>query len=150
MKQLELALRIAVEAHAGQVDKAGQPYAFHPIRVALRLTSEDEQIVALLHDVVEDCAGWTFDRVALQGFAPHIIEALRSVTKPPDADLSEERVYMAFIRGAAANPIGRAVKRADLEDNMDMSRIACPTARDHARIEKYRRALVVLDSRIRD
>lgn len=142
---LEHALRIAVEAHAGQVDKAGQPYAFHPIRVSLRLASEDERIVALLHDVVEDCEGWSFERLAGLGFAPHLLEALRSVTKERDADLSDEAEYMAFIRRAAANPIGRAVKRADLEDNMDLRRIAQPTAKDRARIEKYRRALQVLD-----
>jgi (p)ppGpp synthase/HD superfamily hydrolase len=145
MNMVQQALQIAVEAHAGQVDKAGQPYAFHPIRMALRLRSDDERVVALLHDVVEDCPGWTFERLAALGFSPHIIEALRSVTKDAGADLSDESSYMAFIRRAGANPIGRAVKRADLEDNMDLSRIAAPTARDHARIEKYRRAVAVLD-----
>lgn len=138
--------RIAVEAHAGQVDKAGQPYAIHPIRIALRLQSNDERIVALLHDVVEDCPGWSFERLSQMGFQEHIIAALRSVTKDPNADLSDESIYMKFIERAAANPKGRAVKRADLEDNMDLSRIEVPTARDYQRIEKYRRALLLLDT----
>lgn len=146
MGTLEQSLKIAVEAHTGQVDMAGQPYVFHPIRMALRLDDEDEKIVALLHDVVEDCKGWTFDRIAAHGFEPHIVEALQSVTKDIGSDLSDEQVYMDFIRRAAANPIGIAVKRADLMDNLDVSRITQPTERDYDRIAKYRRALEILDA----
>ena len=55
--------------------------------------------------------------------------------------------YMAFIGRAGANSIGRRVKRADLRDNMDLSRIAKPTERDFARIEKYRAALAQLEKK---
>jgi hypothetical protein len=48
--------------------------------------------------------------------------------------------YEDFIRRAARNPIARLVKLADLEDNMDLSRIAQPTARDYARLKKYKAA----------
>ena len=51
---LEKALRIAVEAHAGQVDKAGKPYIFHPLRVCARCFTDEERLVALLHDIIED------------------------------------------------------------------------------------------------
>jgi (p)ppGpp synthase/HD superfamily hydrolase len=132
---LERAIVIAAEAHAGQVDKAGAPYVLHPLRMMLRLSSNDERIVALLHDVCEDCPGWTFDRLRGEGFADHIIEALRSVTKRDGED------YEAFVRRAAGNPIGRSVKLADLHDNCDLSRIAAPSERDLQRIEKYRRAI---------
>jgi hypothetical protein len=60
------------------------------------------------------------------------------VTKREDED------YEAFVRRAAANPIGRRVKLADLEDNCDISRIPEPTARDYERIEKYRRAIKLI------
>ena len=49
--------------------------------------------------------------------------------------------YDAFVARAAADPIGRRVKLADLEDNSDPSRIANPTDRDRARQEKYQRAI---------
>lgn len=51
--QLEKALEIALKAHRGQVDKGGKPYILHPLAVMMRMETEEEQIVALLHDVVE-------------------------------------------------------------------------------------------------
>lgn len=51
---LEKAIALAASAHAGQVDKAGAPYIFHPIRVASTFSDETLQTVAVLHDVVED------------------------------------------------------------------------------------------------
>ncbi len=141
MSTLERAIAIAAEAHAGQVDKAGAPYVLHPLRMMLQLAARDEQIVAVLHDVCEDCPGWTMDRLRGEGFAEHIIRALESVTKRDGED------YDAFVRRAAADPIGIRVKLADLKDNCDLSRIAAPTARDFERIEKYRRAIDLIKLR---
>lgn len=135
MGTLERAISIAAEAHAGQVDKAGAPYVLHPLRMMLRMSSSDERIVAVLHDVCEDCPGWTFERLREEGFSDDIVEALGSVTKRDGED------YEAFVRRAAANSIGRSVKLADLHDNCDLSRIAEPSERDFQRIEKYRRAI---------
>jgi hypothetical protein len=101
----------------------------------LSVSSTDERIVAVLHDVCEDCPGWTFDRLRKEGFPDHIIEALMSVTKRNGED------YEDFVRRAAANPIGRRVKLADMQDNSDLSRIAAPSERDLQRIDKYRRAI---------
>lgn len=141
MSTFETALRIAAEAHEGQTDKGGEPYVLHPMRMALSLRSKEERIVALLHDIVEDCPGWTFEKIASFGFGPEIIDALKAVTKDPQANLANQDQYMAFIARAAANPIGRAVKLADLRDNCDLSRIAEPKDRDLSRIEKYKRAI---------
>jgi (p)ppGpp synthase/HD superfamily hydrolase len=138
MSTLERAIAIAAEAHAGQIDKAGAPYVLHPLRMMLRVPSIDERIVAVLHDVCEDCPGWTFDRLRAEGFADHIIVALDSVTKRDGED------YEDFVKRAAANPIGRSVKLADLHDNSDLSRITAPSERDLQRIEKYRRAIVLI------
>lgn len=137
MSTLERALVIAAEAHAGQVDKAGQPYILHPLRVMLRLSGADERVVAVLHDVVEDTP-WTFPRLRAEGFSEAVLAGLDAVTK------RRGEAYEDFIRRAASDPIGRRVKRADLEDNLDPTRLAHPTARDRARFEKYRRALVIL------
>ena len=136
---LERAIQIAVEAHAGQIDKANEPYILHPLRVMFDVQGEDARIVAVLHDVVEDCEGWSLGRLKDEGFSPAVLEALETVTKRDD-----DEDYMAFIKRAGANEIGRRVKMADLIDNMDMSRIAAPTERDHQRIAKYERALAYL------
>ena len=138
MSTLERAIIIAAEGHRGRKDKAGSPYILHPLRMMLRLSSPDERIVAVLHDVCEDCPGWTFDRLRDEGFSDEIIAALDAVTK------REGEEYEDFVRRAAANPIGRNVKLADLADNCDLSRIAEPTEVDYQRIEKYQRAIKLI------
>lgn len=153
---LQRAIEIAVEAHKGQVDKAGSLYVLHPLRVMMSLDTDDEKIVGVLHDVVEDCKGWTWDRLRSEGFSDKIIDALLSVSKTPEEEAefkglkatgSEDAVrhhYLTFIKRAAANELGRKVKMADIEDNLDVSRIADPTADDKLRIERYRIALDAL------
>jgi len=144
MATIERAIAIAAEAHAGQNDKGGAPYVFHPLRVMLTLNTADEQIVGVLHDVVEDCDGWTFDRLRGEGFSETIIEALRSVTK--DSDDKSWETYKAFVRRAASNAIGRKVKLADLRDNCDLRRIPTPTDKDYDRIAKYKRAIELIEA----
>ncbi len=139
MSTLERAIAIAAEAHAGQVDKAGAPYILHPLRVMMALSTPEERMVAVLHDVCEDCPGWDFDRLRAEGFPEAVIAGLQAVTRREGED------YESFVRRAARHPIGRRVKRADLADNSDLSRIAEPTEKDRARAEKYRRAIAALE-----
>ncbi|WP_434707487.1 HD domain-containing protein [Pseudomonas sp. R1-1] len=134
---LERAIAIAATAHAGQVDKGGAPYILHPLKVMLRMTTLEERIVAVLHDVVEDC-GVSLDDLREEGFSNDVLSAIESVTKVPGES------YEDFVNRAAQNPIGRAVKLADLEENSDISRIASPGWEDLERIEKYRRAIARL------
>ena len=115
-------------------------YVLHPLRVMLGVKTEAERIVAVLHDVVEDCEGWSFDRLIGEGFAPEIIDGLKSVTN------IEGEAYEDFVKRAAANPIGRRVKLSDLTDNSDLSRIATPTAKDHERLARYQRAIAYIQS----
>ena len=137
MSTLERAIEIAAKAHEGQTDKAGAPYILHPLRMMLRLSTTDERIAAVLHDVVEDC-GVSLDTLRAQGFSETVIQAIDSVTKRPVES------YEAFVLRAASHPLGRRVKLADLEDNSDLSRIANPTADDLKRTEKYRRAIEII------
>src|SRR4051812_31424399 len=118
MSTLERAIAIAAEAHAGQVDKAGAPYILHPLRVMLSVETTDERIVAVLHDVVEDCPGWTAERLRDEGFSTAVLRGVDAVTK------RDGESYESFVVRAAADPLGRAVKIADLRDNMDLRRIA--------------------------
>jgi hypothetical protein len=83
----------------------------------------------VLHDVLKDCTDWTFERLETEGFSQAVMEALQLVTKIEGED------YDDFVRRAAGNPISRAVKMADLEDNMDLSRIADVTTKTIERIE---------------
>jgi (p)ppGpp synthase/HD superfamily hydrolase len=131
---LERAIAIAATAHAGQVDKGGAPYILHPLKVMLRMSTLEERIVAVLHDVVEDC-DISLEDLRQEGFSEEVLTAIESVTKVPDES------YEDFVERAAQNPIGRVVKLADLEENSDLSRIASPSWEDLERIEKYRRAI---------
>lgn len=131
---LERAIAIAATAHVGQVDKGGAPYILHPLKVMLRMNSLEERIVAVLHDVVEDC-GISLDDLRKEGFSEDVLSAIESVTKVPGES------YEDFVERAAQNPIGRVVKLADLEENSDLSRIPSPSWVDLERIEKYRRAI---------
>ncbi|MEI6820535.1 MAG: GTP pyrophosphokinase [Bacteroidota bacterium] len=137
---LEQAIIIAAEAHKKQVDKSGKPYILHPIRVMLNVETKDEMICAVLHDVIEDSKVKPKDLLE-KGFTLEIIEAILSVTKNPD-----DKDYFDFIERAKKNPIGRKVKIADLNDNLDISRIDNPKENDYERMEKYRKALLLLET----
>ena len=130
---LEDAIILAVQAHAGQVDKCGQPYILHPIRVMLRLKDPTARIVAILHDVVEDTTV-TLNDLRRGGFPAEVVEAVELVSRV------EDESYEEFIERLAPNPIARAVKLADLEDNMDLSRLPDITERTRERMERYRKA----------
>jgi (p)ppGpp synthase/HD superfamily hydrolase len=141
---LERAIEIAVQAHAGVTDKAGSPYVLHPLRVMLSMDSDVARITAVLHDVLEDCKDWTADRLKAEGFGPEILDALDSVTQRADEEpfagaSNDEKLagYLRFVRRAGAHPIGRLVKRADLEDNLDVRRLKVVTEKDAQRISRY-------------
>lgn len=137
MATLERAITIAAEAHAGQRDKAGEAYILHPLRVMLRVGSTEERICAVLHDVVKD-SSITLSDLAAAGFGADIVAAVDALTKRP----GESRLEAAA--RAAAHPIARVVKLADNAENMDLSRIENPGARDFERVEEYRRVRDVL------
>lgn len=140
MGDLNRAIEIAVSAHAGQLDRAGQPYILHPLRVMLAMSSNAQRIVAVLHDVVEDSPLWGIARLEAERFDPEIIEAIRCLTK-----LDGEPYFASFIPRCADNPLARAVKIADIFDNANEARLSLlpgPVA-EHFRT-KYSRALAEL------
>ena len=129
----DLALRIAIKAHEGQKDKSGREYIMHPISVSQRCKDPRAKIVALLHDTIED-TDVTTDFLRSQGFPEEIIDGVLSVTKQEGED------YDTFVCRAAQNPIGKDVKLADLEDNMDIRRLKEISDEDVERLRKYLRA----------
>ena len=133
------AIETAAKAHDGQADKAGQPYIYHPLRVMLYAEgAENVKCAAALHDVMED-SDITEKDLREMGFSEDIITALRLLTRREGQD------YFEYVKNLKSNPIAKAVKLADLKDNMDMSRIKEPTERDLMRLEKYKKARALLE-----
>jgi hypothetical protein len=134
------ALRIAVKAHRGQREGNGLPYVWHPIRIMLKMRTNDERIVALLHDVVEHTE-WTFNDLRKKGFRGRIVQAVEQLTKRPG------EAYDDYIARVRPHPLARAVKIGDLRDNLAQCLGPRPTADDRRRIAKYRKALRTLGKR---
>jgi len=133
MPTLEDAIALAVEAHRGQRDKAGQAYILHPLRVMMRLETEPERMAAILHDVVEDTP-YTLERLRELGYPQEVLGALDCLTK------REGESYEAFIERVRPHPLARRVKLADLEDNMDVRRLLAVGPRESERLARYRAA----------
>ncbi len=143
------AVRIAATVHENQRDKNGAAYILHPLRLLLRATTPEAQVVAVLHDVIEDDENpnqadrWTPAKLRAAGFSPIVTDALDLVTKRPDE--TGETGYAAFIEriAAAVGPAGiiaRQVKLLDLEDNLNLLRLTDLTDTDIARLRRYRHA----------
>ena len=132
------AMKLCYEAHKGQVDKSGLPYVFHPAHVAEQMTDEATTIVALLHDVVED-TDYTLEDLAAEGFGKDILEAVALMTHEDDVP------YLDYVTKLKGNPIARAVKLADLAHNSDLSRIGEVDDETKQRLEKYKKAIALLN-----
>ncbi len=126
---LELAEEIATKAHAGQLDKAGVPYIYHPRTVSSYCESIYAKIVGWLHDVIED-TDVTIEDLRSRGFDEFLLEALDCVTKPKQG--YDEKMYYKRIK---ENELAKEVKLADLKHNSDMSRI--PSGISEAEYKKW-------------
>lgn len=140
--RLAFAQVLSKYAHAGQVDKAGKSYYLHPLAVSEKVESTDEKIVALLHDVLED----TFVNITTirNLFGPEIGNAVRAISR------MEGEPYDDFIERLSKNELAKRVKMADLEHNMDLSRLPVVTDRDKRRFVKYKKALHFLQTGVWD
>jgi len=136
---LSLAIKVATEAHKGQLDKGGNPYILHPQAVAALLENTENKIVAYLHDVIED-TDVTLDELEKLGFTYRIVNSVRILTKSKDIS------YDDYLKSVKKDSNAWHVKMADIRHNMDISRIPEPTAKDFSRIEKYKKALAFLES----
>jgi (p)ppGpp synthase/HD superfamily hydrolase len=137
MNNLDVAIAFACKVHAGQVDKSGQPYILHPLRLMLKFEDEDERIVSVLHDVVED--GYvSFNELRGLGLCESIIEAIDCLSKRPG-----ER-YDDFIQRLSSNKLAKRVKIEDIRDNLDITRLCSFGDEDFIRTVKYHKALQYL------
>lgn len=136
-KLLSRAIILATELHEGQVDKGGNPYILHPLRVMTNVKSLEGKIVAVLHDTIED-TDITVEDLIFKGFTGDIVEAVELLSKPKQED------YIKYIKRIKENSLAREVKIADLQDNMDLSRLKEITEKDLKRVEKYKKAYNIL------
>jgi hypothetical protein len=136
---LDDAIRIAREAHADQVDKSGNPYIYHPLRVMAKVKGPHAQMAAVLHDVIEDTEV-TAEDLKAAGCPDEVIESVVALSKAPGEAMP------VYLRRVAANPVAVLVKRADIGDNTDPARMAKldPEIQNRLR-EKYAEAIRVLD-----
>jgi (p)ppGpp synthase/HD superfamily hydrolase len=114
---VDMARKVASEAHDGQTDKTGQPYVSHCERVADRVQGAKEKTVGLLHDVVEKCDGWHFDRLRQLGFSDDVVDAIDALTHR-HGETDDQ-----FVIRAVANKLACPVKIADLHDNLQQANI---------------------------
>ena len=134
------ALKLAFDAHKDQLDKSGLPYVFHPFHLAEQMETEDETVVALLHDVVEDTK-YTFDDIRAMGFSEKVIEALTLLTH------DDAEPYLEYVARLRDNALARKVKLADLRHNSDLTRLDVIDERALMRVRKYAEAIRVLTER---
>jgi (p)ppGpp synthase/HD superfamily hydrolase len=133
MPTIEDAIVFATEAHRGQVDRAGNPYILHPLRLMCNVNSDTERFIALLHDVIED-TDYTVDDLRQRGYSEEIVEAVDCLTRRND------ETYEEFIQRIKPNPLARRVKLADLRDNMDIRRLGLLQDKDLERLQRYQNA----------
>ena len=132
------AMVVSYGLHSGMFDRGGFPYFAHPLHVAEQMTTEDSTVAALLHDVVED-TDFTLDDLARLGFKKEVLDALALLTHDPDVP------YLEYVAKLKSNRIAREVKLADLRHNSDISRLPKVTAADLKRLEKYKKAIALLE-----
>jgi len=128
---LEKAIGFAWTKHKEQLDKQGVPYILHPLAVMEKMTTIDEKIVAVLHDVVEDTDA-TYEDLQLLGLNDTIVYAVMCITHLP----GERRTI--YIDRVLTSPLATAVKREDLIHNKSSGRIdALPREESERLTMKY-------------
>lgn len=137
---LAKAIQIAVNAHEGQVDRSGEPYIQHPLRLMNNVQTIEEKIVAILHDVIEDTTITSAD-LREAGIPDELIVEIQALTHDPKIE------YDAYVKKIAEHKIARNVKIADLKDNMDITRLNSITDKDIDRLKKYHRNYVYLKNK---
>ena len=134
---VKAAMKLCFEAHANQLDRSGIPYVNHPLHLAEQMDTEDEIVVALLHDVMEDTS-FTAEDLRAIGVSDTAMEALLQLTH------DDAVPYMDYVRNLKDNPLARKVKLADLRHNSQITRLDEITERDRARVRKYTQAREIL------
>jgi (p)ppGpp synthase/HD superfamily hydrolase len=139
------AVLIAAREHLGVRDNGGHAYILHPMRIAMRLRTNDEDLmsIAILHDVIED-SKVTFACLEFEGFSQRVITALKLLTHQKGVSYDD---YIDAMRG---NRDALRVKREDLRDNSDITRLKGIREKDHQRMIKYVKAFTKVEAYLKE
>lgn len=137
MPTVEDAITLAVEAHRGQVDRLGEPFILHPMRVMSRVETDTGRIIAALHDVVEK-TDLTLDDLRARGYDAAVVDGVDSLSR------RDGESYAEHVERIQQNPVAVPVKLADLQDHLDVQRWPLLTADDLERFQHYQQAWLEL------
>lgn len=139
-KMLARAIALAATSFADTTDKSGRPYIEHCLHVmeSVRHLGDVAMIAAVLHDIVEDTS-MTPRNLRSRGYPHEAIEAICALSR-----LDGEGYLESFIPRCSENPLAKAIKMADIEHNMQASRIKGLRKKDFDRLAKYSRAYTYL------
>ena len=130
------AVILSVAAHSGQLDKSSVPYILHPMAVASRCKTEDERIVAVLHDVVEDTE-LTLESL-MEFFPAPIVEAVDAITH------RKNEPYDDYLDRVILNKIALPVKIQDIHHNQERMNFLEDEETKKRLIKKYDHAIEFL------
>jgi (p)ppGpp synthase/HD superfamily hydrolase len=139
MKMLSASIALASKKFLDTLDKGGNPYILHCLRVMNGVDQNDEDLmcIAVMHDLVED-TDVTLDDLRSLGFSERVIRGVDTMSHRDEED------YETYIKRIALNPDAVKVKRADLIDNSNITRLKGLRKKDFDRLEKYSKAFIYL------
>ena len=131
---LHKAITIACEAHQGQSSINGEPYILHPLRLLIKAKSNEERIIAVLHDVIEK-SNISLADLKNKGFDQNIISSIDSLSR------RKSESYVDYIGRLMQNRISVKIKLLDLADNIKMHSENNNNGIYDAKIKQYKNAL---------
>ena len=138
MKKLAIAIAITAEVFKDKLDRGGEPYILHCLRVMNNSVGDEcTKCAAIMHDIIED-THYTFKDLTNLGFSDKTIGLLHLLTH------NSETPYQEYIKAIAVNKDATQIKLKDLEDNSNISRLKGLYKKDFDRMEKYHTAYTYL------
>ena len=137
---LHKAITIACEAHQGQSSINGEPYILHPLRLLIKAKSNEEKIIAALHDVIEK-SNISLADLKNKGFDQNIISSIDSLSR------RRSESYIEYIERLMQNKISVKIKLLDLADNIKIHSENNYNGIYDAKIIQYKNALKQIRSK---
>lgn len=148
-KNVEICRALSKYIHEGQTDRAGVDYFSGHLETVASCFSDDDiaKCVAYLHDSKEDHGVTNSNLCAhLEVHGVTFMDSLIIVVAVDAISKLEGESYNDYLIRVKANEIARRVKLADLNHNMDLSRLKVIKQKDLDRLEKYKLAKIFLES----
>ena len=133
-------MTIAFEAHQGQFSINGEPYILHPLRLLIKAKSNEERIIAILHDVIEK-TNISLADLKNKGFDQNIISYIDSLSR------RRSESYIEYIERLMQNKISVKIKLLDLADNIKIHSENNYNGIYDAKIIRYKNALKQIRSK---